>query len=62
MLVLKINNLFSKVVLGAIAAKFHSKRLEEKVSSILVKGYKKGAIRWDDQTHVSYPKLYTFCE
>ena len=42
MLVLKINNLFSKVVLGAMAANFHGRRLEEKVSSILVKGYKKG--------------------
>jgi len=30
------------VVLGAMAAGFHGRRLEEKVSSILVKGYKKG--------------------
>lgn len=33
---------YRKVVLGAINAGYNGKRLEEKVQSVLVKGYKKG--------------------
>ena len=42
LLVVNLTNFFSKVVQGAITAGFHGAKLEEKVSTVLVKGYKPG--------------------